>query len=119
MKRDDAVYLRHILDAIKQIEKYLKGISKEQFMENKLLQDGVVRQLEIIGEASRHLSEGLRQRHPEVPWRQIIGMRNRIIHEYFNVDLEIVWEVVEKDLPDLKAQAHKILQKQSQEGQTR
>ncbi len=112
MKKDDTVYLRHILDSIKQIEEYLRGVSKEKFMKSRLLQDGVVRQLEIIGEASRNLSEELCQRHSEVPWKQIIGMRNRIIHEYFDVDLEIVWEVAEKDLPDLKTQIQAILQKQ-------
>ncbi len=115
MRKDDTVYLRHILDSIQQIEEYLRDVSKEQFMERRLLQDGVVRQLEIIGEASRNLSEETREKHPEVPWQQIIGMRNRIIHEYFDVDLEIVWEVVEKDLPDLKAQIQTILQEQKRQ----
>ena len=115
MKKDDTVYLKHILDAIQQIEQYLQGVTKEQFLQTKLLQDGVVRELEIIGEASRNLSEELRQKHSDIPWRQIIGMRNRIIHEYFDVDLEIVWEVTEKDLPDLKARIQAILQEQGRQ----
>lgn len=90
----------------------LREVSKDRFLEDRLRQDGVVRQLEIIGEASRQLSDELRRRHPEVPWRQIIGMRNRIIHEYFSVDLEIVWEVVTQDLPVLKDQVQGILQEE-------
>jgi len=109
MKKDDTVYLRHILDAIEQIEGYLKGVSAEQFLQRSLLQDGVVRQLEIIGEASRNLSNGLCQRHPEVPWRQIIGLRNRIIHAYFDVNLQIVWEITRDDLAPLKQQVKRIL----------
>ncbi|MFA0747164.1 HepT-like ribonuclease domain-containing protein [Fervidibacter sp.] len=109
MTRDDSVYLRHILDAIHRIERYLSNVTREQFLREELLQDGVVRQLEIIGEACRHISDELRQKYPAVPWSQIIGMRNRIIHEYFNVDLNIVWEVVQKDLPELKGQVKTIL----------
>ena len=94
MKKDNTVYLRHIWDAIEQIEDYVKGVSAEQFMQKRLLQDGVVRQLEIIGEAGRNLSDEFRQRYPEVPWGQIIDLRNRIVHAYFDVNLQIVWEIV-------------------------
>jgi len=110
MKKDDSAYLRHILDAIEQIKNYLKGVSAEQFLQKRLLQDGVVRRLEIIGEASRNLSDGLRQRHPEVPWGQIISLRNRITHAYFDVDLHIVWEIVQNDLLPLKQQVGRILE---------
>jgi len=109
MKKDDAVFLQHILDAIEQIGTYTKGVSGEQFMQNRLLQDGVIRQLEIIGEASRNLSSELRQRHAEVPWSQIIGLRNRIAHAYFSVELKIVWEIVQDDLPLLRQQVGSIL----------
>ena len=109
MKKDDTVYLRHILDAIEQIEDYLKGVSFEQFFQRRLLQDGVVRRLEVIGEASRNLSHELRQRNPKVPWSQIIGLRNRIVHAYFNVNLQIVWEIVQNDLVPLKQQVERIL----------
>jgi len=108
MKKDDTVYLQHILDAIEQIQDYLKGVSAGQFLQKRLLQDGVVRRLEIIGEASRNLSDELRQRHPEVPWGQIIGLRNRITHAYFDVDLHIVWEIVQNDLSPLKQQVERI-----------
>jgi uncharacterized protein with HEPN domain len=110
MKKDDTVYLRHILDAIEQIQDYLKGVTAEQFLQKRLLQDGVVRRLEIIGEASRNLSDELRQRHPGVPWRQIISLRNRITHAYFDVDLHIVWEIAQNDLSPLKQQVERILE---------
>jgi uncharacterized protein with HEPN domain len=74
------------------------------------MQDAVVRELEIIGEASRNLTDELREAHPEVPWSQIIGMRNRFIHAYFDVNLRIVWEIVRDDLPRLKHQVEQILQ---------
>ena len=109
MKKDDTVYLRHILDAIERIADYTKGTSAEQFMQSQLVQDGVVRQLEIIGEASRNLSDEFRQEHLQVPWSQMIGLRNRIIHAYFNVNLHIVWEIVQKDLAPLKQQVKHIL----------
>ncbi|MGQ9627081.1 MAG: HepT-like ribonuclease domain-containing protein [Anaerolineae bacterium] len=111
MRKDDTVYLWHILDAIGQIEDYLKGVSEGQFLQNRLLQDGVVRQLEIIGEDSRNLSGEFQKEHPEVPWRQIIALRNRIIHAYFTVNLQIVWEVARDDLPSLKQQVKRILER--------
>jgi uncharacterized protein with HEPN domain len=109
MKKDDTVYLRHILDAIEQIASYVQGVSAGQFMNNRLLQDGVVRQLEIIGEASRNLFAELRQTYTEIPWSQIIALRNRIIHAYFDVNLRVVWEIVRDDLPPLKQQVERIL----------
>ena len=109
MKRDDSVYLRHILDAIERIEGYLAGLSIEQFLQNGLLQDAVVRRLEIIGEASRNLPNTIRQAHQEVPWAEISGLRNRVVHAYFDVNLQIVWEVARDDLPVLKAQVLQIL----------
>jgi len=109
MKKDDTVYLRHILDAIERIAGYVQGVSAERFPHDRLLQDGVVRQLEIIGEASRNLSAEFRQTYVEVPWSQIIVLRNRIIHAYFDVNLRVVWEIVRDDLPSLKQQVEQIL----------
>jgi uncharacterized protein with HEPN domain len=110
MKKDNSVYLRHILDATRQIKDYMRSVSHEQFLQNKLLQDGVIRQLEIVGEASRNLSDKLRQRHTEVPWSQIIGLRNRIAHAYFSVELRIVWDIIQNDLPLLSQQVELILE---------
>ncbi|MCX9082592.1 MAG: DUF86 domain-containing protein [Candidatus Methanoperedens sp.] len=107
--KDDAVFLKHILDSINQIEEYIDGMGFEDFIGCKLVQDGVVRQLEIIGEATKHLSPELREKYPKIPWEDIAGMRDKLIHHYFGVDLEVVWDTVEKDLPALKKKVKKIL----------
>jgi uncharacterized protein with HEPN domain len=109
MKKDDSVYLHHILAAIKRIETYSKGVSFQELLQTEILQDGVVRQLEIIGEAARNLSSDLIQKHPEVPWAEIIGLRNRIAHAYYNIDLGVVWDIVQEDLPSLKRDVVRIL----------
>ncbi len=110
MQKDDNVYLHHILDAILRIESYLSGVSKEQFLENGLLQDGVVRQLEVIGEASRNLSDEFQESHPEVPWGEIVGLRNRIVHAYFKIDFKVAWDIARDDLPSLKKQVSRFLE---------
>ena len=107
--KDEAVYLHHVRDAIKQIESYTAGVSREVFFAERIIQDAVVRQLEIIGEASRQLSEPFRAQHDHIPWHAMIGMRNRIAHEYLDIDLTVIWEVVKHDLPTLKAQINRIL----------
>lgn len=103
------VYLHHILDAIHQIEEYTADVNEATFKQNRLVQDAVTRQLEIIGEASRHLSEEFRDTHDAMPWHAIIGMRNRIAHDYLNIDLAVIWEVVQYDLPDLKSYVAALL----------
>lgn len=109
MPRDDSVYLQHILDAISKIETYLDGIDRQTFSERSLIQDGVIRQTEIIGEAVRRLSHDLRDRYSQIPWQDIAGMRDKLIHDYFGVDLETVWLTALEDLPILKAQVTQIL----------
>jgi uncharacterized protein with HEPN domain len=108
--KNDAVYLHHILDAIHRIEQYLTGISYDHFLQDVLLQDGVVRQMEIIGEAARNVSSALRNDHPELPWSKMIGIRNILIHAYFRVDIFIVWDTAQSDLPCLKQQVEQILE---------
>lgn len=99
--KDTGVYLLHIRDAIVQIESYTEG-GREEFFNEKMIQDAVIRNLEIIGEATKKLTPDLRDRYPEVPWSRIAGMRDVLIHDYFEVDLQIVWDVVQNRLAVLK-----------------
>jgi uncharacterized protein with HEPN domain len=109
MPRDNSVYLHHILDAIAKVERYTQDVDYEEFLEDSLLQDGVIRQTEIIGEAVRRLSRDLRTKYPHIPWQDIAGMRDKLIHDYFGVDLETVWLTALQDLPALKAEVLQIL----------
>lgn len=109
MARDEFVYLHHILDAINTVEGYLNGVDEKQFKTTQLLQDGTIRQIEIIGEAVRHVSKDIRKTYPEVPWQDIAGMRDKLIHAYFGVDIEKVWDTAQEDLPVLKEQVAGIL----------
>jgi len=101
-KRDDRVYLRHILDSIGKIERYLQGVDESEFMSSDLLQDGVIRQIQIIGEATKRISFGLRTRYQLIPWQDMAGMRNKLVHDYFGVDAGLVWITATEDLPALK-----------------
>lgn len=106
--KDDRVYLGHILEAIQDIEQYA-GAGRDTFMTDTMRQDALLRKLEVIGEAVKNLSENSKQRRPEIPWRQIAGMRDRLTHDYFGVDLALVWVTVEKDVPALKAAVEALL----------
>ena len=100
--KDDNLYLGHINDAIEAIEQYLGSASYEQFTADKMMVDAVVREMEIIGEATSKLSKDFRSRHHEIPFRDIIDMRNVLIHDYAGVNTMIVWETCKNDLPPLK-----------------
>ena len=107
--KTNEVYLRHILDAIRKVESYTSGIDRDVFETDDMRQDAVIRQIEIIGEASRQLPDDFQEEHDSIPWSDIIGMRNRIAHDYMNVDLDIVWEVIHHDLPSLKSSVQQLL----------
>jgi uncharacterized protein with HEPN domain len=105
---DDQVYLAHIRDAIQRIEAYTSG-GREEFLADPMVQDAVIRNLEVIGEAVKGLSEPRRAANPDVPWKQIAGMRDVLIHHYFGVKLESVWQVVIEHLPPLGERIEKLL----------
>ena len=109
MKKDVKTFLQHIMESIERIEDYTQGISKEDFMENLQLQDAVIRRLEIIREAVKNIPQDFREKYPDIPWKQIAGMRDVLIHGYLGVDLDLVWKVVEKDIPELKERIRRIL----------
>jgi len=106
--KDQRVYMHHILDAIQHVQDYVSP-GREVFFSSTLHQDATIRKLEIIGEAAGRISAEVRDRHKEVPWGKIIAFRNILIHEYMGVTLATVWEIVQRDLPELKLQIQAIL----------
>ena len=108
--KDDSIYLKHVRDAIAKIESYTEG-GRGIFFENSMVQDAVIRNLKIIGEAVRSLSPELKERRPDIPWRSITALRNLLIHEYFGVDLKIVWGIVRRRLPPLRRHVETLLAK--------
>lgn len=97
------------MDAINRIEEYLQGVTEADFHKRYLIQDGVIRQIEIIGEATKQLSKETRDNYPHTPWRDIAGMRDKLTHHYFGVDMEEVWLTAQDDLPALKREVEMIL----------
>ena len=102
MIKKDQVYLEHILEAITKIESFTKGISRIDFDNNVMIQDAILRNIEIIGEATKKISKEFTQSHQLIPWSEMAGMRNKLIHDYMDVDLDVVWKTIEVDLPLLK-----------------
>ena len=100
--KDDTVHLRHIQECIARVEQYTQA-GRALFMDSSLIQDGVIRNLQTLGQSVLKLSEALKSAHPEVDWRSIVGLRNVLVHDYLGVNVARIWEIVEQDLPDLKA----------------
>ncbi len=109
MSKADSVYIDHIQNSIKAILAYTKGITLNDFLKDNKTQDAVIRQFEIIGEAVKRISDSTRPNHPEISWDDMAEMRDKLIHDYIDVDLEIVWKTVEQDVPILKDQLNKLL----------
>ena len=108
-KRDAKLFLYDIIECIEKIERYTEGLSFDDFLKNEVVVDAVIRNLEIIGEAAKNIPENICSRYPEIPWKQIIGFRNVVIHHYFGVDLNIVWTVIKRHLKELKPKIERIL----------
>ncbi len=105
-------YLRHILDETDYLLNQTKGVKKKQFLTDETLRRAFVRSLEIIGEATKHVPEDLRAKYPYIEWRAMAGMRDRLIHSYFGIDYDIVWDVVINKVPVLQREIKKVLAKE-------
>ena len=108
-KRGDREFICDIIEACRRIERYTQGLSYEDFLENPEKQDAVIRNIEIIGEAVKCISDGLKKRYSSTNWRKIAGMRDKLIHHYFGIDIEIVWIVAKEEIPKLLDEMKKIL----------
>ncbi len=109
MKRNIAIYIRDILENMELAEDFVKGMTYEEFVSDTKTNHAVIRCIEIMGEAAKHVPEDVRQKYPEIPWKDIAGMRDKIIHLYFKVSLEKVWLVLKEDIPKLKPLIKKVI----------
>lgn len=119
MKRRPLVFIEHILESIENIESFSSGISKGEFEKSRLKQSAILRELEIIGEAAKNLPIGFAVRYPYVEWSEIAGTRDKIVRHYFGVDLDVIWDIIMYDLPELKAKILKILEELEKEERKR
>ncbi|MFQ6107213.1 MAG: DUF86 domain-containing protein [Thermoplasmata archaeon] len=102
MKRDISVYVQDIIESITRIEDYTRNVTEEEFYENTQVQDAVLRRLEIMGEAVKNIPDETKERHKGIPWKEIAGLRDILIHGYFGVNLKRIWKVVKEDIPELR-----------------
>ncbi len=110
MKRHYSLFVKDILDCINKIQEFVGDMDYKQFKENDLVNSAVIRKLEIIGEASKNIPDFIREKYPEIPWKDMARMRDKIIHFYFGVDYEIVWKVIKERLPELKEKIERVFE---------
>ena len=108
-ERGDLAFINHILDSINAVIEFSAGIKEDELISNRLRRSAIIREIEVIGEAAKNLSLDLKNIYNNISWKEIIGSRDRIIHQYFGVDLDIIWDIIKNDLPILKEQIEKIL----------
>ena len=109
MKRNYKLFIKDIISAMKSIEKFVEGLSLDEVKEDDKTSSAVIRKFEIIGEATRHVPDNLKENYPDIPWKRMAGMRDRLIHAYFGVDYRLVWQAIKIDIPNLKPRLEEIL----------
>jgi len=109
MKRDYRLFIKDILDAIEKIEEFVADMSYEEFVKDDKTKSAVIRKFEIIGEATKNVPDEIKEKHPTLPWKEMAGMRDRLIHGYFGIDTKLVWDTIHMRLPELKPKVKKIL----------
>ena len=115
MKRDHRLYIDDILESIRKIEKYTEGLTIEDFLRDDKSIDAVIRNFEIIGEAVKHIPGDIREKYPDIPWKLMAGMRDKLIHQYFGIRRDVVWDTIKKRLPDVRSLMEEALRKMDEE----
>lgn len=109
MVKDYTVLIKHILECIERVKEYTDPITEDEFCNSVQVQDAVIRRIEIIGEAAKNISSDIKSKYPDIPWKQICGMRDMLVHEYFGVDLGLTWKVAKEDIIELKNKIQEIV----------
>ena len=117
-QKDTVIFIEHILESIRDIESFSLDVSKEELSKNREKLNAIVRSIEIIGEAAKNIPSSLKKEYPKVAWKEIVGARDVLIHHYFGIDLDILWEIIKKDIPLLKKQILEIKEKLTGKSQT-
>jgi uncharacterized protein with HEPN domain len=110
MKRDYRLFLKDIIQAMEAIEKFVEGMEFEELVKDDKTSSAVIRKFEILGEAGRNIPDWMREKYPQIPWKRMVGMRDRLIHGYFGIDYKLVWDTIKVEIPRIKSELERILQ---------